>query len=153
MRLAVMKCSESLELRQAFADVVFAGLVKGVNEGLKHDLKDLKYPLVDQLEGLNDAPIELIMTSLYLESDSEEDAPSWKKKKCKVVCRTHGIGSAHHARSDGIPVFVHVIAPQGLTVLLADTAIQTEVADEEDEPHLRLQRSISLPPFYHLEWK
>nr|GEX44381.1 hypothetical protein [Tanacetum cinerariifolium] len=39
------------------------------------DLKDLKYPLVDQLERLKDAPIELIMASLYLESDSEEDAP------------------------------------------------------------------------------
>ncbi|GJS93663.1 hypothetical protein Tco_0800631 [Tanacetum coccineum] len=106
LRLAVMKCSESPELRQAFADVVSAGLVKRMSEGLKHDidhgkagrdlaaveaynpeaaskyvkalqdLKDLKYPLVDQLEGLKDAPMELIMTSLYLESDSREDAPS-----------------------------------------------------------------------------
>ncbi|GKC14279.1 hypothetical protein Tco_1011061 [Tanacetum coccineum] len=40
------------------------------------DLKDLKYPLVDQLEGLKDAPMELIMASLYLESDSREDATS-----------------------------------------------------------------------------
>ncbi|GKA37941.1 hypothetical protein Tco_0724506 [Tanacetum coccineum] len=39
------------------------------------DLKDLKYPLVDQLEGLKDASMELIMASLYLESDSGEDAP------------------------------------------------------------------------------
>ncbi|GKB75778.1 hypothetical protein Tco_0942673 [Tanacetum coccineum] len=89
----------------AFADVVSAGLVKGMNEGLKHgiehgkagrdlatieaydpeadikyvkalkDLKDLKYPLVDQLEGLKDAPMELIIASLHLESDSGEDAP------------------------------------------------------------------------------
>nr|GEW81285.1 hypothetical protein [Tanacetum cinerariifolium] len=41
------------------------------------DLKDLKYPLVDQLERLKDAPMELIMASLYLKSDSEEDAPQW----------------------------------------------------------------------------
>ncbi|GKA06972.1 hypothetical protein Tco_0686196 [Tanacetum coccineum] len=105
LRLAVMKSSESPELRQAFADVVSAGLVKGITEGLKHgidhgkadrdlatieaydpeadskyvkalqDLKDLKYSLVDQLEGLKDAPMELFMTSLYLESDFEEDAP------------------------------------------------------------------------------
>ncbi|GJX17312.1 hypothetical protein Tco_0218144 [Tanacetum coccineum] len=34
-----------------------------------------------------------------------------KKKKCKVVCRTHRIGSAHHARSDGIPVSVPTVAP------------------------------------------
>ncbi|GKA52267.1 hypothetical protein Tco_0745463, partial [Tanacetum coccineum] len=105
------------------------------------DLKDLKYPLVDQLEGLKDAPMELIMTSLYLESDSGEDAPnlwafkeemlledaivaniSWaeKKKKYRVVCRTHGIGSAHHARSDDIPISVPTIAPQGLEIMLAD---------------------------------
>ncbi|GJU58478.1 hypothetical protein Tco_1236244 [Tanacetum coccineum] len=81
-----------------------AGLVKGMSEGLEHgiehgkadrdlaaveaydpeanskyvkalqDLKDLKYPLVDQLEKLKDAPMELIMESLHLESDSGEDA-------------------------------------------------------------------------------
>ncbi|GJX52259.1 hypothetical protein Tco_0280628 [Tanacetum coccineum] len=189
LRLAVMKCAESLKLRQAFADVVSARLVKGMSEGLKHsiehgkagrdlaaveaynleayskyvkalqDLKDLKYPLVDQLERLKDAPMELIMASLHLESDSREDAPQWirdlrpsfsqlkipiyaevcdledpwafkeemlledaiaanisraeKKKKCKVVCRTHGISSAHHARSDGIPVSVPTLRSPG----------------------------------------
>ncbi|GJX52323.1 hypothetical protein Tco_0280692 [Tanacetum coccineum] len=35
-----------------------------------HALKDLKYPLVDQLEKLKDASIDLIMESLHLESDS-----------------------------------------------------------------------------------
>ncbi|GKG58772.1 hypothetical protein Tco_0594542, partial [Tanacetum coccineum] len=34
-----------------------------------------------------------------------------KKKKCMVVCRTHKIGSAHHARSDGIPVSLPTVAP------------------------------------------
>ncbi|GJV31318.1 hypothetical protein Tco_1391718 [Tanacetum coccineum] len=224
-----MKCAESSELRQAFADVVSAGLAKGMSEGLKHDiehgkagrdlaaieaynpeadskffkalqdLKDLKYRLVDQLVRLKDAPMDVIMASLYLESDSREDAPQWirdllpsssllkipiypevcdpedpwafkeeflledaiaaniiraeKKKKCRVVCHTHRIGSAHHARSDGIPVFVPTVAPQGLAILLTDAATQTEVAREEGEPHPRLQRSISLPPFYNLEWK
>ncbi|GJS67584.1 hypothetical protein Tco_0682148 [Tanacetum coccineum] len=106
LRLAVMKCAESPELRQAFANVVSAGLVKVMSEGLKHgiehgkasrdlaaieayapkanskyvkalqDLKDLKYPLVDQLEKLKDTPMELIMASLHLESDSGEDASS-----------------------------------------------------------------------------
>ncbi|GKG44038.1 hypothetical protein Tco_0483131, partial [Tanacetum coccineum] len=41
-----------------------------------------------------------------------------KKKKCRVVCRTHGIGSAHHPRSDGISVLVPTVAPQGLAILL-----------------------------------
>ncbi|GJY15978.1 hypothetical protein Tco_0386400 [Tanacetum coccineum] len=105
MRLAVMKCAESPGLRQAFANVVSARLVKCMSEGLEHgiehgkadrdlasieaydpeanskyvkalqDLKYLKYPLLDQLEKLKDAPMELIMASLHLESDSGEDAP------------------------------------------------------------------------------
>ncbi|GKF40212.1 hypothetical protein Tco_0120273, partial [Tanacetum coccineum] len=133
------------------------------------DLKDLKYPLVDQLEGLKDAPMDLIIASLHLESDSGEDAPQWirdlrpsssqlkipvyPEKKYRVVYRIHGIGSAHHARSDGIPVSVPTVAPQGLAILLADAATQTKVADKEDEPHPKLQRLISLPPFFNLEWK
>ncbi|GKF85550.1 hypothetical protein Tco_0253377, partial [Tanacetum coccineum] len=39
LHLAIMKCVESPELRQAFADVVFAGLVKGMSEGLKHGIE------------------------------------------------------------------------------------------------------------------
>nr|GEX65835.1 hypothetical protein [Tanacetum cinerariifolium] len=209
LRLAVMKCAESSEIRQAFADVVCTGLAKGMSEGLKYgiehgkagrdlvdveaydpeynnklvkalqDLKDLKYPMIDQLEKLKDPPMELIMASLYLESDTGEDAPQWirdlrpsssqlkilvylevrdpedlwvvkeemlledaiaanisrakKKKKCRVVCRTYGIGFTHHVRSDGILVFAPTV-PQGLAILLADAATQTEAADQE-EPH------------------
>nr|GEU72160.1 rhomboid-like protein 15 [Tanacetum cinerariifolium] len=40
-----------------------------------HALKDLMYPLVDQPEKLKDAPIDVIMSSLYFESYSGEDAP------------------------------------------------------------------------------
>nr|GFD40003.1 hypothetical protein [Tanacetum cinerariifolium] len=36
LRLATMKCAESLEMRQAFANVVSAGIAKGMSEGLKH---------------------------------------------------------------------------------------------------------------------
>nr|GEY65449.1 hypothetical protein [Tanacetum cinerariifolium] len=91
MRLAVIKCAESSKIRQAFADVVSARLAKGMSEGLKYgiengkagrdladvkaydpesniklvksiqDLKDLKYPMVDQLEKLKHASMELIM--------------------------------------------------------------------------------------------
>ncbi|GJY77625.1 hypothetical protein Tco_0483426 [Tanacetum coccineum] len=193
-----MKCAEFTELRQAFANVMSVGIAKGVSEGLKHGvehgkalldlevieaydpeadakyvaalhaLKDLKYPLIDHLEKLKDAPIDLIMASLHLESDVGEETPQWirelrpsssqlkipvytevcdprdpwafkeemlledaimanvsraeKKKKCRVVCRTHGIGSAHHPRSDGIPVSVPTVAPQGLAILLTDAA-------------------------------
>nr|GEV54231.1 putative transposase (putative), gypsy type [Tanacetum cinerariifolium] len=202
LRLTVMKCGESLELRQAFTDVVSAWIAKGMSEGFRHGvehgqaqltldsietydpkaetkyiaalqaLKDLKYPLVDQLEGLKDAPMDVIMAALYLESDTGDDAPQWvrdlhpsssqltipvypeacdpvspwaykeemllvdaiaanishaeKKKKCRIVCRTHGVGSAHHARSDGVPVFTPTVVPQGLALLLADAATQTD---------------------------
>nr|GEW57585.1 hypothetical protein [Tanacetum cinerariifolium] len=105
LRLAVMKYGESIELRQAFANVVSVGITKGMGEGLKHGvehgkakldleaieaydpeaeakyiaalhaLKNLKYPLVDQLESLKDAPMDVIMASLHLESETGDDAP------------------------------------------------------------------------------
>nr|GEW00352.1 hypothetical protein [Tanacetum cinerariifolium] len=197
VRLAVMKCAESTELRQVFADVVSAGIAKGMSEGLKHGvehkkdkvdlaaieaygpeadtkyvaalhaLKDLKYPLIDQLEKLKDAPKDVIMASLFLESDSGEDTPHWihelrpsssqlkilvylEKKKCRVVYHTHEVGFVHHARSDGVPVSVPIVAPQGLAILLADVATQTEIT--EDKASSRLLRSKSLPPMYNLDW-
>ncbi|GKE89177.1 hypothetical protein Tco_1566652 [Tanacetum coccineum] len=226
LRLAIMKCAESIELRQAFADVVFTGIVKGISEGFKYRVEhgeakldlaaieaydpeakakyvaaftalgDLKYPLVDQLEKLTDAPIDLLMASLHLESDSGEDTPEWirelrpgtsqlkiciypevrnrrdpwsvqkemlledaimanrshakKNKKCRVVCRTHRVDYAHHARSDGIPVSAPTIAPQGLAIVLADAAVQTKASKDEASP--RLLRSKSLPPMYNLDW-
>nr|GEX03074.1 hypothetical protein [Tanacetum cinerariifolium] len=70
--LVVMKCDESLEMRQAFTDVVSAGIAKALQA-----LKDLKYPLVDQLEGLKDTPIDVIMVALYLESDTGDDASQY----------------------------------------------------------------------------
>nr|GEV31758.1 hypothetical protein [Tanacetum cinerariifolium] len=119
-----------------------------------------------------DAPIDVIMAALYLESDTGEDAPQcirdlrpsssqltipvypevrdprnpWackeeivladaiaanisraeKKKKCRIVCRTYGVGSAHQARSDGVPVSAPTMVPQGLALLLVDATTQTE---------------------------
>ncbi|GJU60205.1 hypothetical protein Tco_1237971 [Tanacetum coccineum] len=226
LRLAIMNYEESTELGQAFADVVSARIVKGMSEGLKYGiehgeakldlaaieaydpeaeakyvaaltaLRDLKYPLVDQLEKLRDAPIDLLMASLHLESNYGEEAPEWicelrpstsqlkvpiypevsnprdpwsvqeevlledaiaanrsraeKKKKCRVVCRTHGVGFAHHAKSDDIPVLAPTVAPQGLAIQLANAAVQTEASEDEASP--RLLRSKSLPPMYYLDW-
>ncbi|GKC89680.1 hypothetical protein Tco_1150329 [Tanacetum coccineum] len=39
LRLAVMKCAESIELRWAFANVVSAGVAKGMSEGLEYGVK------------------------------------------------------------------------------------------------------------------
>nr|GEY75873.1 hypothetical protein [Tanacetum cinerariifolium] len=52
-----------------------------------------------------------------------------KKKKCRIVCRTHGVGSAHHARSDGVSVSVPTVVPEGLALLLVDAATQTDLDD------------------------
>nr|GEX65244.1 hypothetical protein [Tanacetum cinerariifolium] len=73
-----------------------------------------------------------------------------KKKKYRVVCRTHGVGSAHHARSDGVPVSVPTVASQGLAILLADVATQTEIT--QDEASSRVLKSKSLPLLYNLDW-
>nr|GFD51972.1 transposase (putative), gypsy type [Tanacetum cinerariifolium] len=100
-------CGESTKLRQVFADVMSAGIAKGMSDWLKygvehgkvnlgleaieaydleaktkyvvalHALRDLKYPMVDQLESLKDALIDVIMASLHLESDTRDDAPQW----------------------------------------------------------------------------
>nr|GEZ13779.1 hypothetical protein [Tanacetum cinerariifolium] len=178
LRLAVMKCGELTELRQAFADVVSARIAKGMSEGLKHGvehgkvnaievydpeaevkyiaalhaLKDLKYPIVDQLESLKDAPMdardptdpwackeEILLANAIAANVSRAE----KKKKCRVVCRTHVVGSAHHVRSDGVPVSVPTVASKGLAILLADAATQTKISEDGASP--RLLRSSSLP--------
>nr|GEV62729.1 transposase (putative), gypsy type [Tanacetum cinerariifolium] len=171
LRLAVMKCGESTELRQAFEDVVSARIAKGMSKGLKHGvehghakldlealeaydleaetkyiaalhaLKNMKYPLVDQLESLKDAPMDVIMASLHLESDIRADAPQKEEKVSSGMPYTW-VGSAHHARSDGILISVPTVAPQGLPILLADAATQTETSDEASP---QLVRSSSLP--------
>nr|GEZ14042.1 hypothetical protein [Tanacetum cinerariifolium] len=70
LRLAVMKCAESIELRQAFANIVSARIAKGMSEGLAHGIEHGK-----AVRGLKDVPMEVIMASLHLESDAGEDAP------------------------------------------------------------------------------
>nr|GEU59887.1 hypothetical protein [Tanacetum cinerariifolium] len=195
LRLAIMKCAESTELRKVFADVVSARIAKGMSEGLKHRvehekakvdlaaieaydpevdtkyftalhaLKDLKYPLWIRKLRPNSFQLKI---PVYPEVRNPKDPWSFteeilledaiaanisrteKKKKCRVVYHTHRVGFAHHARSDGVSVSVPTIASQGLAILLADVATQTEIT--EDEASSRLLRSKSLPPMYNLDW-
>nr|GFA78856.1 hypothetical protein [Tanacetum cinerariifolium] len=53
---------ESLEAYDPEAEAKFAAALQS--------LKDLKLPLLDQLKGLKDAPMDVIMASLYLEDDT-----------------------------------------------------------------------------------
>ncbi|GKF68657.1 hypothetical protein Tco_0198336 [Tanacetum coccineum] len=69
-----MKCAESTDLRQAFANVVSTGIAKGMSEGLKHGVEHEKAQ-VGFREKLKDAPIDLIMVSLHLESGVGEETP------------------------------------------------------------------------------
>nr|GEV69600.1 transposase (putative), gypsy type [Tanacetum cinerariifolium] len=179
LRLAVMKYGESTELRQAFAYVVSARIAKGMREGLKyrvenekdkldleaieaydpkakakyiaalHALKNLKYPLVDQLESLKDAPMDKIMTSLHLESDTGDDAPQWIRELRPSSSQLT------------IPVYLEARDPMDPWVckeeiLLADAIAAnisraekkkkcrvTEISEDEASP--QLLRSSSLP--------
>nr|GEW80867.1 hypothetical protein [Tanacetum cinerariifolium] len=186
LRLAVMKCVESTKLRQGSERIKYGVEDGKANLDLEaieaydpkadtkyvvdlHALRDLKYPMVDQLESLKDAPIDVIMASLHLEKVRDLKDP-WsfkeeillkdaivanvsrakKKKKCQVVCRTHRVGSAHHARSDGDPVLVPTVAPQGLAILLADATTQMETS--ENGASMRFLRSKSLLGMYNLDW-
>nr|GEU40502.1 hypothetical protein [Tanacetum cinerariifolium] len=139
-----------------------------------HALKDLKYPLGDSVKDAPQWIRELCPSSsqlkipMYLEVHDPKDPWSFKeeilledaiaanisraekKKKCRVVCRTHGVGFAHHARSDGVLVSVPIVAPQGLAILLSDAATHIDISKNEASP--RLLRSKSLPPMYNLDW-
>nr|GFA86616.1 hypothetical protein [Tanacetum cinerariifolium] len=67
LRLAVMKCGESTMLRQVFANVVSAWIAKG----------GFKVSHGGSAGELKDAPIDVIMASLHLKSDTGDDAPQW----------------------------------------------------------------------------
>ncbi|GJX74799.1 hypothetical protein Tco_0313394 [Tanacetum coccineum] len=156
LRLAVMKCAESIKLRQTFANVVSVGIAKGMSKGLEYGVKQGDanssqltipvYPAVRDPEDPWAFKEEILLGDAIAANISRTE----KKKKCRVVCRTHGISSAYHARSDGVPVLVPTVAPQGLAILLADAATQTDISD--DEASLKLLRSKSLPLFYNLDW-
>nr|GEX80121.1 hypothetical protein [Tanacetum cinerariifolium] len=184
LHLTMMKCAESLEMRQAFADVVSAGVAKGMSEGLKNgvehgrsllelesietydpeaeakfvaaleSLKDLKFPCWISWKG--DAPQYIrnlrpssSQLTIPVYPEVRDPRNPWackeeialadaiaanisraeKKKKCEIVCRMHGVGSAQHAMSDGVPVSVPSVVPQGLALLLVDVATQTDPQD------------------------
>ncbi|GKB56581.1 hypothetical protein Tco_0912767 [Tanacetum coccineum] len=85
LRLAMLKCAESLELRVGQGEVkldladieAYDPKAEAIFMATMQALKDLKYPLIDELEKLKDAPMDIIMASLHLESDTGEDAPQW----------------------------------------------------------------------------
>nr|GEU52147.1 transposase (putative), gypsy type [Tanacetum cinerariifolium] len=117
LRLAVMKCAESIELRQEFANVVSARIAKGMSECLVHGIEHGKAGRgLEVMEAYdpeaNNKYLQAVKEEMLLEEAiAAKVSCAEKKKRFRVVCRTHGIGSAHHARSDGVPVSVPTVAP------------------------------------------
>nr|GEU70381.1 hypothetical protein [Tanacetum cinerariifolium] len=162
LRLVVMKCGESTELRQVFADVVSAGIAKAMREGLKYMVEHEKANLdLEAIEAYDPEAETKYVVALHALRDlkyivggchcgqrksfrEEEEMPSGMS-----YTHTHGVGSAHHARSDGVSVSVPTVAPQGLAIMLADAAMQTETSEDMASP--RLLRSNSLPVMYNLD--
>ncbi|GJT45037.1 hypothetical protein Tco_0953752 [Tanacetum coccineum] len=156
LRLAVMKCSETPELRQAFANVVSPGLVRGMRKGLEHGIehgkagRDLEVVEAYDPEAHSKDPWAIKEEMLLEYAIAANVSSAEKKKKCRVVCRTHGVGFAYHVRSNGVLISAPTVAPQGLAILLADASTQTEISAGEASP--RLLRSMSLPAMYNLDW-
>ncbi|GJZ62755.1 hypothetical protein Tco_0618892 [Tanacetum coccineum] len=148
LRMAVMKCTESTDLRQSFADVVSAGIVKGMSEGLKYGVEHGRAKLdLAALKGYDpkaEGKYIAALTALRDMNDTGEDAPPFirdlrpSSSQLKIPV------------SDGVPVSVPTVIPQGLQILLEDAATQTELSEDEASP--KLIRSKYLPSMYNLNW-
>ncbi|GJT50085.1 hypothetical protein Tco_0976242 [Tanacetum coccineum] len=150
IRLAVLKCTESTELKKVFANVVSAGIAKGMSQGLKHRVEHEKAKLyLATIEAYDPEADAKFVTAVYAQKD-------FKIPSCRSTVEAEGCPHRFDyailtlGESNGVPVSVPTIAPQGLAILLADAATQTETSEDEASP--RLIRSKSLPPMYNLDW-
>ncbi|GKA96468.1 hypothetical protein Tco_0818563 [Tanacetum coccineum] len=141
LRLAVMKYAESSELLSLFGNVFGLAIDSERYQASLDDLKDLSFPLLDQLEVKKDAPIERIKAYLYLEgSHGEEDTPEWFPKlqpsssQFKVP--------VYHERTD-----VHAPLVVDREVLL-DDSITANVTHVEQK-----RKDTTFPAFPALEFK
>ncbi|GKG57615.1 hypothetical protein Tco_0587213, partial [Tanacetum coccineum] len=67
LRLAIMKCAEYREAKLDLAAIeAYDPEAEAKYIVTLTALRDLKYALIDQLEKLRDAPIDLLMASLHL---------------------------------------------------------------------------------------
>ncbi|GKB90115.1 hypothetical protein Tco_0962387 [Tanacetum coccineum] len=150
------KAGRDLEAVEAYDPEAHSKYLKALQK-----LKDLKYPdlrpNISQLKipaypEVRDPrnPWAIKEEILLEDAIAANVSHTKKKKKFWVVCRTHRVGFAHHATSDGVSVSTPTVAPQGLAILLADAYTQTEIS--KGEASSRLLRSMSLPAMYNLDW-
>ncbi|GJR51886.1 hypothetical protein Tco_1402407 [Tanacetum coccineum] len=139
LRLAIMKCAE---IRKTEADVCWS-VSAGYCEGLS------KWDQSANLEKTRAEWLSARLRSLTLPSLKIPSTPKGAQSERSMLRFPRGdaAGGCHRGQqkpSDGIPVLVPTVAPQGLAILLADAVIQTEASKDEASPWLL--RSKSLPP-------
>nr|GEV64530.1 hypothetical protein [Tanacetum cinerariifolium] len=135
LRLVVMKCGESTKLRQVFVDIVSARIAKGMSEGHKYEVEHEKANLdLEAIEAYGPVVDTKYVASLHALRDLK--CHCGQRESCREENEMSGgvLGSAHHARSDGVSVSVPTVASQGLAILLTDAAIQTETSDDGASP-------------------
>ncbi|GKE10410.1 hypothetical protein Tco_1413961, partial [Tanacetum coccineum] len=70
--LAVHKCAHSVECRSALGKVISMAINKEINGkyvAAVFEFENVSFPLLDELEGLKDSPLALIMSALTLKDD------------------------------------------------------------------------------------
>ncbi|GJQ91606.1 hypothetical protein Tco_0002745 [Tanacetum coccineum] len=142
LRLVVLKCTESPEIRQAFVDVVSTWLAKGMSEGLQYGIKHGKAS-----RDLGDVEIRDLRLSssqlkipIYPEVCDPKDPWAVKEEISLEDAIAVNIGRAKKKNKCRV----------GLAIFLTNAATQTE--GSEGEVSLRLIRSKSLPPMFNSEW-
>nr|GFA01636.1 hypothetical protein [Tanacetum cinerariifolium] len=106
-------------LKDALIDVIMSSLHLVSNSGedapqwireLRPSSSQLKIHVYPEMCDLKD-PCSFKEEILSNDAVAANVSHAEKKKKYRVVCRTHGVGLAHHARSDGVLVLVPTVAP------------------------------------------
>nr|GEX76312.1 putative reverse transcriptase domain-containing protein [Tanacetum cinerariifolium] len=124
LRLAVMKCGmgfehgqaqrslESIEAYDSEAKAKFVAALQDIRDlrPSSSQLTILVYPEVRDPWNPWACKEEIGLADAIATNISRAE----KKKKCRIVCHTHGVGSAHHARSDGVPVSAPTVVPRVL---------------------------------------
>ncbi|GJV03551.1 hypothetical protein Tco_1337120 [Tanacetum coccineum] len=154
LRLAVMKCVEFTDLRQAFANVVSARIAKRMGEGLKHGVEHGKAQLdLEVIEAYDPevALLDLLLTCPYTWRVMVRDPRDPWVLKEEMMLEVPRI-------TLGLTVFPVLEVPMfllhGLDILF-DSGCSlpgTEDINRRIEASPRLIRSKSLPPMYNLDW-
>nr|GEX45867.1 probable E3 ubiquitin-protein ligase ARI8 [Tanacetum cinerariifolium] len=94
LRLTVMKCAESTKLRQVFADVMPAGIAKGMSEGLKHGVEHEKAKVdLAAIEAYDPEADTKYVAALHVLKDlkNAEDAQEAWFNGTEKVCKDIGL--------------------------------------------------------------